>query len=374
MKELYELRKSLHQNPELAFEEHQTAAILMEFLKQQLQRHPQHASKFKIHRFKNSLGILIEYSQGSGGYRLFRADMDALPISEDTGCDFASLNPGRMHACGHDVHMTVLMGLICKCLEHAPQRNLLFLFQPAEEGKGGAMSILEEGVIQGYEIEAVIALHIASDMPVGTVSSREGVFFGIPQEFDVKFSGKSAHVAFPEKGKDAIASAISFAQMMRRDIDQLAKEQRVIYHIGKIEGGSIRNVIAESCTLEGTHRSINRESRDRMNQLTLENAREAAALTDSTFVVNFLCSYDAVINDANLVEQLKNACEAVEVIYQEAEIAMTGEDFGFYTTLYPGLLFWLGSDSPHPLHSPRFLPSFKSIDVGVKLMWQLAQS
>ena len=374
MKDLYELRKTLHQNPELAFEEHETAALLMDFLEKQMQAHPQNASKFKIHRFKNSLGILVEYSSGEGDYRFFRADMDALPILEDTGCDFASLTPGRMHACGHDVHMTVLMGLICRCLIHAPKQNLLFLFQPAEEGKGGAMSILNEGIIQRYEIEAAIALHIASDLPVGTVSSRAGVFFGIPQEFDVKFWGKSAHVAFPEKGKDAIASAIAFAQMMRDDIAQLAKDERVIYHIGKIDGGSIRNVIAESCSLEGTHRSIKRESRDRMNQLTLENAREAAALTDSTFQVDFLCSYDAVVNDAKLVKQLVHACEAVGVTYQEAEIAMTGEDFGFFTTLYPGLLFWLGSDCPQPLHSPRFLPSEKSIDVGIELMWHLAQS
>jgi N-acetyldiaminopimelate deacetylase len=111
-----------------------------------------------------------------------------------------------------------------------------------------------------------------------------------------------------------------------------------------------------------------------MNQLTLDNAKKAAALTGSTFQVDFLCSYDAVVNDAGLVEQLKRACEAEGIIYQEAEIAMTGEDFGFYTTLYPGLLYWLGSDCPHPLHSPRFLPSQKSIDVGVALMWHLIQS
>lgn len=374
MKELYTLRERLHQNPELAFEEHKTAAILLEFLDKQLRKHPQNASKFKILRFKNSPGILIEYSAGTGAYRLFRADMDALPIVEDTECDFASLNHGCMHACGHDVHMTILMGLICRCLELAPDQNLLFLFQPAEEGKGGAMSILDEGLIQRYEIEAVIALHIASDMPVGTISSRPGVFFGIPQEFDVNFRGKSAHVAFPEKGNDAIASAVAFAQMMRNDIAQLAKDERVIYHIGKIGGGSIRNVIAESCSLEGTHRSIKREIKDKMNQLTLDNAKKAAALTGSTFRVDFLCSYDAVVNDAGLVEQLKRACEAEGVIYQEAEIAMTGEDFGFYTTLYPGLLYWLGSDCPHPLHSPRFLPSHKSIDVGVALMWHLIQS
>lgn len=374
MKELYSLRKSLHHKPEPAFEEHETAAILLEYLKQQMAMYQDAQAMFKIHRFQNSPGILVEYTCCQGAYKLFRADMDALPILEDSGCEHPSLNVGFMHACGHDVHMSILMGLISKCLQHTPKQNLLFLFQPAEEGKGGAQSILAEGIIQRYAVQAAIALHVASEMPVGTVGSRAGIFFGIPQEFDVSFIGKSAHVAFPEKGKDAIASALAFATMMQKDVAQIAQKERVIYHIGKINGGSIRNVIAEKCTLEGTHRSLNIKNRDALNQLTIENAQRAAELTDSAFKVDFLSSYDAVVNDAGLVKQLIQACVAANISYSEAELAMTGEDFGFFTTLYPGLLFWLGSGSPFPLHSPQFLPSNKSIDVGVELMWRLAQA
>ena len=374
MQNLYQLRKRLHQNPELAFEEHKTSAILMEELAKLFHNHKDKAAKFKIHRFQKSLGILVEYTCNAGSYRLFRADMDALPVFENTDSEYPSLTPGLMHACGHDIHMSILMGLIDKCLAQPPKQNLLFLFQPAEEGKGGALSILSENIIQSFDVQAAIALHVASEMPVGSVSSRAGVFFGIPQEFDVRFIGKSAHVAFPEKGIDAISPMIHFATLMQKDIAKLAKTERVIYHIGKVQGGSIRNVIADSCILEGTHRSLNSQTRDKMNQLTLDNAQKAAKHSGADFQVDLLCSYDAVVNNAAWVEKLKQLCNSVGIQFSEAEIAMTGEDFGFFSTLYPGLLFWLGSGCSQALHSPGFFAQNQSIDVGVKIMWELAKA
>lgn len=374
---LIELRQRLHQSPELAFEEHQTAAILREELKRlaRIYSTPEHiragATELIIHDF-DSTGFLLEYSGGGDAYRLFRADMDALPITEATGCSFASQQPGVMHACGHDVHMTVLMGLIEKVLANQPRQNLLFLFQPAEEGKGGAQSVLAEGIIQQYPIEAVFALHVASGMPVGTISSRAGIIFGIPQEFDVRFQGKSAHVAFPEKGRDAIAAAAEFMQLMQADISELKKKERVIYHLGTIKGGSIRNVIAQSCLLEGTHRSLKPQVRDQMNDLTRKNAAQAAREIGCESEVEVLCSYDPVVNDARWVEALREVAAKLDVNYEEAATEMTGEDFGFFTTVYPGVLFWLGSGCQHSLHSPQFLPDEAAIEVGVKVMWELA--
>jgi len=273
-----------------------------------------------------------------------------------------------MHACGHDIHMSVLMGLIAEVLKDRPRRNLLFLFQPAEEGKGGAESVLAEGIIQQFDIEAVFALHVASGMKVGAVASRPGIFFGIPQEFDVRFLGKSAHVAFPEQGIDAIAPALEFDRLMREDIKELSTRHRVIFHIGRIEGGSIRNVIADRCVLEGTHRSLAKAARDEMNQLIGKNAALAAASNGAEFETDLLCSYDPVVNDPGLISELQVACLRLDVEYSEAPVAMTGEDFGFFTSLYPGLLFWLGSGCDQPLHSPRFLPDQECIAVGVKVL------
>lgn len=375
---LAELRQTLHQNPEIAFDEHKTSAILKRALQELCRQHLTPAAikagavEPIIHDFESSPGFLVEYTSCDSPYKLFRADMDALPVNEATRCSFTSSTPGMMHACGHDIHMSVLIGLIERVLTEQPKRNLLFLFQPAEEGKGGAESVLSEGIIQQFNVEAVHALHVASGMPVGHVSSRPGIFFGIPQEFDVRFTGKSAHVAFPEQGIDAIAPAMEFDRLMRKDIAELAKRHRVIFHIGRIEGGSIRNVIADRCVLEGTHRSLAKDARDEMNRLITQNAQTAAATTGAGYETDFLCSYDPVINDPALEQRLKAVCESLGITYSEAPVAMTGEDFGFFTSRWPGLLFWLGSGCDQPLHSPQFLPQEDCIEVGVRVMLKLA--
>ncbi len=371
------LRRLLHQSPEMAFGEQRTKAILLQHLRSIMDHHAPGwvtACPFSIHEFATSPGILVEYTVDDGPYRLFRADMDALPVSENTACDFASQTPGMMHACGHDIHMTVLMGLIDALCVTGSRRNLLFLFQPAEEGQGGAESVLAEGILQRYPIESVIALHVGSDMPVGTVASRAGIFFGIPQEYDVEFRGRAAHVAFPEKGVNAISAALDFMNRMQEDISTLEKSQRVIFHVGKISGGTIRNVIADRCVLEGTHRSLDKPARDMMNSLIHTNAEAAAQTIGAEQEARLLCSYDPVVNHPVLVEELAAKCQTLDVRYSTAPVVMTGEDFGFFTSMYPGLLFWLGSGSSYPLHSDRFLPDEACIAIGIKVFLALAKA
>lgn len=376
------LRHKLHSIPELAFEEQQTKALLLENLAVL-----NLDENWKIHQFSRSNGILVEYrgreveesrsrgvrgSRGQeGSFKLFRADMDALPSLEQTGCGFASQHSGFMHACGHDVHMAVLMGLIARVAKEKPCRNLLFLFQPAEEGKGGAQSILSEGLIQSYPVDSAIALHVASEMPVGTISSKPSIFFGIPQEFDVVFTGKAAHVAFPEKGINALSAGLDFMNRINCSIAELAKRERVLFNIGKVESGVIRNVIPAECRLEGTHRSLIPEMRDAMNDLIRDLSQQSASNLNAKASVDLLCSYDPVVNDPELVNELICACKKLGYGYLEAETAMTGEDFGFFTTLYPGLLFWLGSGCEYPLHSDRFLPSDECIAVGIDTLFTL---
>ncbi len=365
------LRHQLHQIPEIAFAEHATKALLLDTLAQII---GQADSRWQVHEFKNSTGILAVYTGAEGDYKLFRADMDALPVKENSSCSFPSTHEGFMHACGHDVHMAILMGLIAQIALLKPATNLMFLFQPAEEGKGGAQSVLAEGIIQSYPVRSAYALHVASGLPVGSISSKAGIFFGIPQEFDVRFIGKASHVAYPEQGINALHAGRNFLTMMDEAVAELAKTERVIYHVGKMSAGDIRNIIPALCTLEGTHRSLKSEVRDTMNNLTTELAAKSAESYGAKAEVEFLCSYDAVVNDASLVQQLSAACHELDLDYREAEIAMTGEDFGFFTTLYPGLLFWLGSGCEHPLHSDKFFPLDDSLAVGVKLFTHLALS
>lgn len=367
------LRHELHKIPEIAYQEHKTKALILKYL-QEMASSQGVKDLFEIIEFPHSTGILVGYAAGTEAedFQLFRADMDALPLDEKTGCDFASEHEGMMHACGHDVHMAVLLGLIQRVWIMRPKCNLLFLFQPAEEGSGGAESILAEGILQRYPISAAFALHVGSDLPVGSVSSKAGIFFGIPQEFDLRFIGKAAHVAFPEKGINALTCALDFFASIQPALEELAKTERVIFHVGKMSAGKIRNVIADECILQGTHRSLNVQAKQSINELIQSHAGLAAARIQAKAELKLLGSYDPVVNDAALLKRLKDYCAALEYIFIEAETVMTGEDFGFFTSLYPGLLFWLGSGCDQALHSERFLPDDGCINVGIDLMWALA--
>ncbi len=368
------LRHALHRIPELAYEEHKTKALLKARIEAIIAADPEGKRLFSLSEFRNSTGLLVTYQGGAEGapYKLFRADMDALPLTEETGSMCSSEHHGTMHACGHDVHMAVLMGLISRVSSGHPKCNLMFLFQPAEEGQGGAQSILAEGLIQQYPVEAAFALHVGANMPVGAISSKAGIFFGIPQEFDLHFHGKASHVAFPEHGVNALDCALHFMSAMKKDIDELQKRERVIFHVGKMSAGRVRNVIADECVLEGTHRTLSMGIRDEVNRLIGLHARESAMAIGAKAEVDLLGTYDAVVNDEVLYGKLKSVCTTLNYRFEEAETVMTGEDFGFFTSMYPGLLFWLGSGSDHPLHSPRFLPQDECVAVGIDMMYALA--
>lgn len=367
------LRHELHKIPEIAYQEHKTKALILKYL-QELTSTRGVKELFEIIEFSQSNGILVVYAAGAerDDFQLFRADMDALPSDEQTGYDFTSEHEGMMHACGHDVHMAVLMGLIQRVWIMRPKCNLLFLFQPAEEGEGGAESILAEGILQRYPISSAFALHVGSDMPVGTVSSKAGIFFGIPQEFDLRFIGKAAHVAFPEKGINALTPALDFFSSIQPAIEDLKKTERVIFHVGKMTAGRIRNIIADECLLQGTHRTLNVETKHRVSELIQTHAKLAAAKSQAEMELKFLGSFDPVVNDTALVERLKCYCTELGYEFIQAETQMTGEDFGFFTSIYPGLMFWLGSGSDQALHSKYFLPEDGCINVGIDLMWALA--
>ena len=359
------LRKDLHRIPELAFEEYKTKALLMAILLK--------VPQIKIHQFETNTGILVEYSHGEGPYKLFRADMDALPIAEKTGCNFSSQHPGIMHACGHDVHMAILMGLISRIVDAKPRKNLLFLFQPAEEGKGGAEVVLKEGLVQAFDIESVYALHVSGKLPVGTVSAKSGIFFAIPQEFDVQFIGKAAHAAFPADGINAMNAGMDFYGLMQAHAAELSLAERLIFHVGKMKSGSIRNIVPDTCTLEGTHRTLTRDMNERLNTLLLDTAKSVAQSHSAEYKVDFLCSYDPVINDKALYEKLAKVCAEMKIKCLESGVFMTGEDFGFFTTRYPGLLFWLGAGSNNQdLHSDVFLPDENCIKLGIDIFERIA--
>lgn len=365
MNHLYQVRKELHKIPELAFQEVKTTEFILNYLSQIPNLH--------FHTF-DFPGLLVEYSQGEEDFLLFRADMDALPIEEQTGSDFTSQHRGLMHACGHDIHMTALIGLIEHVTNNNLQKNLLFLFQPAEEGLGGAERVLASGILERFKIKEAYAMHVHPAYPIGTIISNDSVLLGIPQEFELIIRGKSSHAAHPHKGNDAITAAAHFQQQINGILQKsISPTDSYLMHIGRIDGGTARNIVAEKCIIEGTLRSFTKEVMQTLKTTTEETAKRIAALHQTEAEVIFLANYDPVVNSPRLFQKLKTVLPE-ELQLLRAEPVLLGEDFGFFTTKYEGLMFWVGAGTPEiDVHSPFFLPAEESILAGLKTFISLLE-
>lgn len=371
-RELKELRNRLHRFPELSFKEFRTAEILLDFVRNVIKN----KSEFKILRpFETS--IVVEYRNGKDkDFKLFRADMDALPVEESTKNAVVSENIGVMHACGHDIHMTVLCGLVARTAGKMPEENVLFVFQPGEEGAGGAKKMIESGVFDSYSISSAYALHVTDDHKVGEAASNDSILFAIPKEVNVEFFGKSAHAAFPEKGHDALAAAASFLCDLEHQIRREINPTNVfLAHFGKIISGTARNIVSDSSILEGTLRAFESEIMESGMDVVKTCAKLAAEKFGCTAEVRTLGQYVEVRNSPDLFKKLKNMCEdkGFKCICKNGELV--GEDFGYFTKKFSGIMFWIGSNEignmPKSLHSKAFFPSSNSIVSGLEIMWSM---
>ncbi|RLC50050.1 MAG: hypothetical protein DRI23_07920 [Candidatus Cloacimonadota bacterium] len=365
MIDLIKIRQDLHRIPELGFEEFKTTAYLSSIL--------EGINEITIYYF-DFPGVLAVYSRGNGSYKLFRADMDALPISEKTNCSFSSRHSGKMHACGHDVHMTILLGLIDKVVHKRIKENLLFLFQPAEEGMGGAERILKTGILDRFKISNAFALHVSGSLPVGTISTKPGIFFANTQEIEMKITGKSAHVAFPEHGRNALAAGAEFYLEIQKIVkSEFDRSDPVVCEFGKMRAGTVMNAIAAECTLEGTMRAFTLKNMKRIRKYIEELSLTLNKKYDVQFQQIYKSFYKQVTNESALYEKLKSIAADSGYDFVEADAVFTGEDFGYYAEKYTGLLFWLGANQGEKqnLHSPNFLPSEKSIEIGVDLLYKM---
>ena len=363
MLNLVKIREELHKIPELGFQEYKTQKFILSILSQ--------FPSLKIHTFEFT-GILVEYSHGKDSYRLFRSDMDGLPIKEKTNCSFSSIHEGVMHACGHDIHMTILLGLIEHVCYRKLSKNLLFLFQPAEEGLGGASRILATNILNQFTIDSCYALHVSGKFPVGTIASRQGIFFANTQEVDIEIFGKSAHVAFPENGIDSSWAMELFLTKLRSLVNQKNSNQNnILCYFGKIEAGDVRNAIISYCNLKGTMRAFNEETFIWLEQEIKKIAKKIEARTNAKFDIIYNNFYQSVFNDLLLVKKIAEISVKKGFRFIQSDPELTGEDFGFFSKKYPSVLFWLGAKAEsncEDLHSANFLPSHKSIDIGLTVL------
>lgn len=354
MLDLIATRRTLHQIPELGMEEFKTHAFLMETIEGLLQDR----SFSQVRTWET--GILV-YLTGSAPQKTigWRTDIDGLPIVEETGLDFKSLQPDRMHACGHDFHMTIALGLLEKMAEQQPKNNLLFLFQPAEENLAGGMLMYEAGAFGDWLPDEFYGLHVRPDLKVGQMATNRATLFAGTCEVKIRFTGKGGHAAFPHTANDALVAASYFVTQVQsvvsRNVDPI---EGAVVTFGSMHAGTTNNVITETAFLHGTIRALTQS----MSLLVQKRVREIAEGIALSFGVDLEIElnpsgYLPVENNPQLADELMTYFEQVDGVEMiDCPPAMTGEDFGYLLNKVPGVMFWLGVDTPYPLHNPRLSP------------------
>lgn len=374
VEELRQIRRHLHKIPELGLKEYKTSAYIREKLE-----------SFGITELETWLEtgvVAVIRGKGKGQAVAFRADMDALTVTEQTGCDFASEHAGCMHACGHDGHVTVLLGFAKYLQEHKEEleNDVVLIFQPAEEGPGGAQLLVDAGLFEKHPVRCIIGCHIFPQVPQGKVACRKGAMMARNGEVDVHIYGESAHGAQPQLGHDAVLAAgaviTGLHTILSRNVSPLDSG---VLTFGAIHGGEACNIIAKEVKLEGTMRAFSDEAYETMTKRVQEVASGIAAGYGCKGEAVFRHMYRVVDNDPKLVELLQ---EVAGDAYEETPPYMLAEDFSLYLQKVPGMFFFLGSGNEekgytHSLHSAQFQFDEEILALGVetyaKLLKKLAE-
>ncbi|KAK9131052.1 hypothetical protein Sjap_011539 [Stephania japonica] len=347
------IRRRLHENPELGYEEFETSKLIREEL-----------DKMGI-PYKHPIavtGIVGSIGTGRPPFVAIRADMDALPIQEEVEWEHKSKVPGKMHACGHDTHVAMLLGAAKILQDHRDdlQGTVLLVFQPAEEGGGGAKVMIEAGVLEN--VGAIFGLHITSSSQVGTVTSRPGPIMAGSGFFEAVISGKGGHAAIPQHTIDPILAAsnviVSLQHLVSREADPLDSQ---VVTVAKFQGGGAFNVIPDSVTIAGTFRAFSKESMEKLKQRIKEVITGQAAVQRCNATVNFSVEnkmfFPATINNEELHEHfLKVAGDMLGIRnVRDRQPLMGSEDFSFFSELIPGYYYFLGmsEESVGELGSPH---------------------
>ncbi|MBU1319678.1 MAG: amidohydrolase [candidate division Zixibacteria bacterium] len=363
------LRRQLHQHPETAFEERETSKLLQDHLA--------------------PLGLLITRKVASTGFTALlkgdpngkvaalRADMDALPVNEETGLPYRSKTKGKMHACGHDAHMSIAVGTayILSDIRSDLKGSVKFIFQPAEETPpGGAIAMIEEGVLRSPDVDAIFGLHVDPDIPVGKIGIRDGVMMAGVVDFDLTVKGKGGHAARPDKCIDAIVVAANVVTQLQNIVSRRTDPlEPVVLTFGKISGGSARNVIAGEVTLSGTMRSLSNKTMARMKKLIENTCKHVTKASNAGFEIDYFTSYPPLINDESVNRYYRNAAQELYGKRSVVEIAsplMASEDFARFLEHIPGAMMRLGvrnskTDAIYPWHHNRFNIDEDAIGIGM---------
>lgn len=355
-----QIRRDLHRIPEPGFQEFKTQQYLLDYIATLPQQH------LEIRTWRT--GILV-YIHGSAPKRRFgyRADMDGLPIVEQTSYDFQSEHEGYMHACGHDLHMTIGLGVVTHFATTQMTDDLVVIFQPAEEGPGGAKPMLASAELADWMPDQMIGLHVAPEYPVGTIATRAGILFANTSELFIDLIGTGGHAAYPHKANDMVVAGCQLVGQLQtiiaRNINPL---DSAVVTIGKVEGGTKQNIIAERARLEGTIRTLSADTMIAVKSRIEALVKGIEAGFECQAEIDWGSNYLQVFNEATLTHEFMGWVEQrSDVNLVECTEAMTGEDFGYFLEAIPGFMFWLGVDTPYGLHHAKLEPSEDAIEVAI---------
>ena len=368
------LRKIFHENPELGFEEYHTSSTIENYLKELGLEVQTGLAKTGV------VGIL----RGSkpGPVIAFRADIDALPIQEETGVSFSSKKQNIMHACGHDMHTAMLLGA-AKALSQIKEHisgTIKFIFQPAEEMLAGGKYMVAEGALKNPDVDFIFGFHVWPDLPIGQFGFKSGPLMASMDSFEVTLKGKSGHGAAPHQGIDAIVGGSQvingIQSIISRETDPL---DSVVITIGSLEAGNGFNIIPEKATFKGTVRTINKDTRQKVSEdfkRIIEGMSSALRLNPE---IKYTFGYPITNNTKEYVDYAKQLVESLmdkNVVVDLENPSMASEDFSYYLEQVPGAFIFLGvkddDGGAYKLHHEKFLPDESAMKGGISLYIALA--
>ncbi len=367
------VRRDLHRHPELGFEEERTAQRIAQRLQ---------GLGFEVHPGIATTGVVgVMRGAKPGRTIMLRADMDALPILEENTHDFISTVGGKMHACGHDGHVAILLGAAQLIADRKAELagTVCLVFQPAEEGRGGAEKMCEEGLIERFGIERAYGLHLSSKYPTGTLGFRDGPFYASSDSIEIEVLGRGGHGSAPHDTIDPIYTAANFVmsvqQVVSRQVDPL---EPAVVTIGAFNGGTIHNVIPRTVKMLGTVRAFNDDVRKAMPERIERVLKSCCEGSGAEYVFDYLWRYPVTANDSDQNRYARAL--AATLIHAErvfdADRLMGAEDFSFYAQRVPACFYTLGaSGAPKtsiPHHSSTFDIDESALATGVKMMAALA--
>jgi amidohydrolase len=369
--ELTELRRDIHANPELGLQEHRTAEIVAQKLTEW---------GIEVHRGVGGTGVVGVLRSGNGHGRVgLRADMDALPIEEATGLSYASRNRGTMHACGHDGHTTMLLGTARYLAETRDFSGTVhFIFQPGEEGIGGALAMLKDGLFQRFPCDAVFGLHNRPGMPVGKYAITPGAAMAGGAFFDIVVTGRGAHGARPEESIDPVLVACHIGAALQSIVSRnVPPRDTAALSITRIQGGDAYNVIPETATLSGTARTMRRETMTLIEQAMQRLVPNVALGFGAAASVDFRLIFAPLINHPEQTREIADiAAELVgeENVDRNKPPAVASEDFSFMLEQVPGAYINIGNgEQSAPVHNPKYNFNDDAIPYGSALFARLVE-